>query len=41
MLDVEIEYTKLMDNHDGVGMHLEPEMQECEVNWTLGSITTN
>ena len=29
------------DNHDFVITHLEPEIRECEVKWTLGSITTN
>ena len=29
------------DNHDGVVAHLEPDILECEVKWTLGSITTN
>ena len=29
------------DNHDGVITHLEPDVLECEVKWTLGSITTN
>ena len=29
-----------LDNHDGVITHLEPDL-ECEVNWTLGSITIN
>ena len=29
------------DNHDGVITHLEPYILECEVNWALGSITTN
>ena len=29
------------DNHDGVIPHLEPDILECEVNWTLESITTN
>ena len=29
------------DNHDGVITHLEPDIQECAVKWTLGSITTN
>ena len=29
------------DNHDGVTTHLEPHILECEVKWTLGSITTN
>ena len=28
-------------NHDGVITHLEPDILECEVKWTLGSITTN
>ena len=26
-------------NHDGVITHLEPDILECEVKWTLGSIT--
>ena len=29
------------DNRDGVVTHLEPDILECEVKWTLGSITTN
>ena len=29
------------DNHDGVISHLEPDILECEVEWALGSITTN
>jgi len=29
------------DNHDGVITHLEPDILECEVKWTLGSMTTN
>ena len=31
------------DNHDGVitHTHLEPDILECEVKWTLGSITTS
>ena len=28
------------DNHDGGITHLETDIQECEVKWTLGSITT-
>ena len=28
-------------NHDGVITHLEPDILECEVKWTLGIITTN
>ena len=28
------------DNHNGVITHLEPEILEWEVKWTLGSITT-
>ena len=42
------EYTELYkkdlhdpDNHDGVIMHLEPDILECEVKGALGSITTN
>ena len=27
------------DNHDGGITHLETDIQECEVKWTLGSIT--
>ena len=29
------------DNYDGVITHLEADILECEVNWALGSITTN
>ena len=29
------------DNHDGVITHLEPDILECEVKWSLESITTN
>ena len=29
------------DNHNGVVIHLEPDIFECEVKWALGSITTN
>ena len=35
-------YEKILhnpDNHDGVITHLEPDSLECEVKWTLGSIT--
>ena len=32
---------KDLNNHDGVVTHLEPDILECEVKWTLGSITTN
>ena len=28
-----------LDNHDGVVTHLELDILECEVKWTLGSIT--
>ena len=42
------EYTELNkkdlhdpDNHDGLITHLEPDILECEVRWSLGSITTN
>ena len=27
------------DNHDGVIIHQEPDILECEVKWALGSIT--
>ena len=29
------------DNHNGVFTHPEPDILECKVKWTLGSITTN
>ena len=29
------------DNHDGVTIHLEPDILECEVKWALGNITMN
>ena len=29
------------DNHDGVIIHLEPDILECEVKWALRSITMN
>ena len=29
------------DNHDGMITHLGSDILECEVKWTLGSITTN
>ena len=29
------------DNHDGMIIHLEPDILECEVKWVLGSITMN
>ena len=42
------EYTELykkdlhdQDNHKGVITHLEPDIMECEVKWTLESITMN
>ena len=42
------EYTELYkkdlndpDNHDGVITHLESDILECKVKWTLGSITKN
>ena len=42
------EYTELNkkdlcgpENHDGVITHLEPDILEFEVKWTLGSITVN
>ena len=30
-----------LDNHDGVIIHIEPDILECEVKRALGSITTN
>ena len=42
------EYTELYkkdlhdpDNHNGVILHLEPDILKCEVTWALGSITMN
>ena len=38
------EYTEALhdpDNHDGVLIHLEPDILECEVKWALRSITMN
>ena len=29
------------NNHDGVIIHLEPDILECEVKWALESITMN
>ena len=29
------------DNHDGVIIHLQPDILEYEVKWALGSITMN
>ena len=27
-------------NHNGVITHLQPDIQECEVKWALGSVST-
>ena len=29
------------ENHDGLIIHLEPDILECKVKWVLRSITTN
>ena len=29
------------DHHNGMTIHLGPDILECEVKWALGSITTN
>ena len=29
------------DNHDGMIIHLEPDILECGVKWALGSVTMN
>ena len=40
-------YTKMIfmmcasDKHNGVIIHLQPDILECKVKWALGSITTN
>ena len=31
----------MTNNHNGVITHLEPDILECEVKWTLESITTS
>ena len=30
-----------LDNHNAVITHLEPDILECDIKWTLGSITMN
>ena len=30
-----------VDNHDGVITHLEPDILECKVKWSLGNISMN
>ena len=42
------EYTELYkkdlndpDNHNGVNIHLQPDILECKVKWALGGITMN
>ena len=34
-------YLDDLDNHDGVVIHLEPDILECGVNWVLGSTAAN
>ena len=34
-------HDNLPDNHDGVIIHLEPDILECEVKWALESISKN
>ena len=34
-------YRKDLHDSDGVITHLEPDILECEVQWALGSLTTN
>ena len=29
------------DNHNGMIIHLEPDILECQIKWATGSITTN
>ena len=29
------------ENHNAIVTHPEPDILECEIKWTLGSITTN
>ena len=30
-----------LDNHNGVIAHIEPDILDCKVKWTVGSVTTN
>ena len=39
--DLYKKYLHNPDNDDAVIIHLEPDVLECEIKWTLGSITTN
>ena len=34
-------YLHDQDNHDGMVIHLEPDILESQVKWALGSITMN
>ena len=34
-------YLRDPDNHEGVIIHLKPDILECNDNWALGSITMN
>ena len=34
-------YLQDPDNQDGMITHLEPDILECEIKWTLGSFTMN
>ena len=34
-------YLNELDNHDDIVSHPEPDILECEVKWTLGSIAVN
>ena len=34
-------YLHAPDNNDGVIIHLEPDILDCEIKWALGSITMN
>ena len=38
---VQKRFSQPPDNHDDVITNLEPDILECEVKWTLGSITKN
>ena len=41
MEELNKKYLNDPDNHDGVIIHLEPDILECEVKWALGSIIMN
>ena len=41
MEELNKKYLNDPDNHNGMIIHIEPDILECEVKWALGSIITN